>query len=240
MQDISILIKKIMLRRIAFHVLCIVFMVYNLAVSAQEAGSVTEIGLAYSDFSKIGLTCRTGKTKSPWRLNALYIMKSGIDVEPGELEKEGLETSSKSNGLGIETRLGREFRVPISENISFRYGADLSFKYIFYDQNVSRQQQDTATLVFNSNADFRFNEFEPGANLVIGFCYSIGSICIGIETLPSFSFYKNNSQIDETYDITYNDVTQQKNYSISRKTDSDGYRYSFSFSSTIFSIVYQF
>ncbi len=185
-----------------------------LFLNAQEKQK--EVGLLFSNFDNFGLTYKTGTNKSMWRFNTLILNGSNrIEIT------DSLETESK--GFGFSIQVGHELRTNISDNLEFRYGADLSFTY-----NNSEYDYDDKTIDNHDQISER-SVYEPGFNFVVGLNYKINDhFILGAELLPSISYKtgteKGKNSLDE--------------YVLEK--DISGFSYGLSNSSARLSLIYRF
>ncbi len=196
--------------------LILLSLIFPFSLMSQETIKQKEVGLLFSNLDNFGLTFKTGTNKSLWRFNTLYLS--------GNNNNE-IADSSESNytSFGFNVQIGHEFRTSISNNLEFRYGADLSFIFNHYETDYNDKTID------DRDRYSKRNYYEPGINLVIGLNYVINdNLVFGAEILPSISYRKGK----EEEKIYYND------YNIER--DISGLNFGLSNTSARLSLVYRF
>ena len=188
----------------------------SLITNAQE-NKQKEVGLAFRNFDEFGFTFKTGSSNSLWRFNTLLI--SGYHEEENA---DSRLTTIENIGFGF--KMGKEFRKSITENLDFRYGADLSFRY-----TKSKNETDDKSI----DNHYRIHErttYEPGINIVLGFNYNINeNFIVGGELLPSFS-YKTGKSKEKNYYSNYDEI----------ESDISGFSYGLSNSSVLLTLAYKF
>lgn len=183
---------------------------------AQEKTKQKEVGLLFSNLDQFGITFKTGTNKSLWRFNTLFL--SGYN---------GQETSdslySDYSNIGFNFQVGHEFRTNISDNLEFRYGADLSFSFSQAERDINDKSID------NRDSYSKIMTYEPGINLIIGFNYIINdNLVFGAELLPSVSY----RMIKKEEEMIYGNYIPP--------SDNSSFRYGLSNSSARLSLVYRF
>ena len=196
--------------------LILLSLIFPFLLMSQETIKQKEVGLLFSNLDQFGLTFKTGTNKSLQRFNTLFLS--------GNNNSEIADSSEmKNKNFGFNIQVGHEFRTSISNNLEFRYGADLSFRY-----NHSESDQDDKTI---DNFD-RYTKriiYEPGFNLVIGLNYVINDhLVFGAEILPTVSYRMGK----EERDYTNNDYDFEK--------DISGLNFGLSNTSARLSLVYRF
>ncbi|MCX6234995.1 MAG: hypothetical protein NT175_09800 [Bacteroidetes bacterium] len=187
-------------------------------VMAQEKPKQKEVGLAFSSLNNFGLTFRTGTNKSLWRFNTLLILGSNRTQN---------EDSSEliTNSIGFDTRIGKEYRKNIAENLELRYGADLSFSFDYSKYDHNDKSADNEDRLSESTT------YRPGINALFGLNYVINNkFVIGAELLPGFSYL-----IGKT---TQKNISNNESQEV--KTDNSGFNYGLSNTSALLSITYRF
>jgi len=181
---------------------------------AQEPVRQKEVGLIFTSLDNFGVTFRTGKVNSLWRFNAANL--SGLN---GKTPADSI-TTKFSNG-GFKFQVGKEFRKPISESLTFRYGVDISFNYT---KNVNEYINNNNP---NQGAYRKEVSYGPGVNLVIGANYKVSDhVFIGAELQPYLIYYKGESYTRTNLSVTENETSS--------------FSYGFSTSSAAISLVVQF
>jgi hypothetical protein len=136
-------------------------------------------------------------------------------------KREYGDRTEKVTSFGLAIILGREFRKPLGEKFSFRYGADLSADFSSFKTDIDDLLPED---------DRVHNEFSWSAGInVLGFNYALSSsIFLGVEVLPRLSFQKYT---DETKFNLRNEVTT---------AEIQGLNFGFSSSNLPLSLVYKF
>ena len=166
--------------------LILVTLIVSLFLTAQEKTKQKEVGLIFSSLDNFGLAFKAGSDKSLWRFNALIISGSNH-------EETGDSLYVKDSQIGFAVQFGKEYRKIIVENLEFRYGADILFRY-----TKSKSDYNDKSV----NDSDRFSEriiYEPGINLVFGLNYVIkDKFVIGAEVLPAFTYRTGKRVYNET------------------------------------------
>ncbi|HEY3403741.1 MAG TPA: hypothetical protein VGK59_10165 [Ohtaekwangia sp.] len=154
---------------------------------AQEISKRKEVGLTFRSLDYFGITFRTGNNHALWRFNSIVLS--------GNSEKQSADSvESENSGSGFEFSIGREFRKGITEKLTLRYGADVSFGY-----SKSRNKTDDKSVVDDDYLSERYT-YGPGVNLVIGLNYAISKdFTVGAEMLPSFQYRTGKATTDSYY-----------------------------------------
>lgn len=182
-----------------------------LQMNAQETPKKQEVGIVFSDLNNFGLTYRVGNAQALWRFNTLLI-NGRVNNSYGD------STDIINTRFGTSLSVGREYRKPITEKLTFRYGLDL-----FTALNTQHQKVDDKT-VNDQDQNNRSTAFRPGINAVIGVNYALGDgLLLGVEILPFVS-----------YDININESIN------SFQTSAGALNYGLTNTSTQLSLVYQF
>jgi len=154
----------------------------------KEKVKQKEIGLAFYGLTHFGFTYRKGNTKSVCRLSAL--IASG---EHSETDYYGDYMSENSFSCGFQ--IGREFRKPISDNLEFRYGMDLTF---FYSYSIDFSNRSNNSINY-SRSDIRIR-YEEGLDLIFGLNYVLNKkFIVGVEILPSINYFKTKNNWRTNY-----------------------------------------
>ncbi|SMO84474.1 hypothetical protein SAMN06265379_10998 [Saccharicrinis carchari] len=186
---------------------------------AQETQKQKEVGLIFSNLDNFGLTYKTGNNKALWRFTTLF-----LNGENDESKKDAFKRTQNYFGFGV--KVGREYRIPLAENMELKYGTDLSFQY-----SRSKYELDYTDPDHSDQLDER-TIYQPGLNLVFGFNYWLSdNIVLGVELLPEFS-YKTGEIIEKGnyYGNGDNDL----------KSDVSGFNYGLSNNSALLSVAYKF
>ena len=196
--------------------LILLSLIFPFLLMAQEKTKQKEVGLLFSNLDNFGLTFKTGTNKSLWRFNTLYLSGNNNNQIADSIE-------TNSNSFGFNVQFGKEFRTTIAQNLEFRYGADLSFRF-----NHSESDRNDKT-IDDSDRYFRRDYYEPGINLVIGLNYVINDhLVFGAEILPFVSYITGKEKIEGDY------------YYGDKETDISGFRFGLSNTSARLSLVYRF
>ncbi len=199
----------------------IIIVLLCLAVSgfltAQEAQKQKEIGLVFGNLDNFGLTYKTGTSTSLWRFQSLII--SGNKQEESA---DSILHEQKSFGFGL--KIGREYRKDITENLEFRYGADLGFTY-----SKRLQKSDDNWLAY-SRDKIEEEKYIPGIEFIIGFNYKLsGAFIIGAELSPGFNYVTGKS----TRMYYYNQINEEI------ESDISGWTFGLSNTPVLLSLVYR-
>lgn len=210
----SIIVHNLLIMTKIFVTISLIVISHSLI--AQDSIKVQEVGISFISFNEFGLTYRTGKPKSLWRVNTLFISGSQSQEIADSVERS-------DNGIGVQVEIGKENRKEIAKDFKLRYGFDLGFRY----NKSIRKKMDLA----NPTRDRDDTSFSYGAyiNIVLGFNYELSeSLLVGIEILPSINYSKGTS-------IEYNPFSG--NYD---EFDKSSFSYGFSNNSARLSLVYRF
>jgi|AntRauTorckE6833_2_1112554.scaffolds.fasta_scaffold01455_6 hypothetical protein len=191
-----------------------------MAQEDQKAShKLNELGIAFSNLDRFGLTYKTGRNQSLWRFHRF--------VASGNLQKlkaSDIQTEAQHRNTDYTLKIGRTKISEITENFEFRFGADWFYSY--------SQNKDEFNIVDDNSAEELnenvINSF--GMNLVFGFHHSINNrILVGAEVLPYFSYRSG-------YSKSYTDFESDN----PEKKDISGYSYGFSNNSVQINITYRF
>lgn len=138
---------------------------------AQKNPTIHEVGLSISSGLDFGLIYKTGKEKSVFRLQTLFL--NGMH----QSQPNGNNTNVNNNNYGFGISLGSEFRQNIAQNLFLIYGFGAGVKYS--GQNV-----------VNNGLIEQYNHiFSPNINLVIGVNYVLKERWVfSIEALPYIQY----------------------------------------------------
>lgn len=185
---------------------------------AQETVKQQEIGLVFGNLDNFGLTYKTGTDKSLWRFNTLIISGSNLNDITDLVE-------DKHSNIGINVKVGKEYRKIIVDNLEFRLGVDLSFRYSHSKFNSISKEVDGRDLLNERTT------YQPGMNLVFGFNYVINEkIVLGAELLPGFNYVTRTTVVKETYNVNGVEI----------KSDISGFNYGLSNTSALLYLAYRF
>jgi hypothetical protein len=190
------------------------------SLMAQETEKQKEVGLVFSNlnFQDFGFTYRVGTQKSMWRFNTILL--SGYDREI-----LGANTTEYFSRFGFELNAGKERRLAISEKFELRYGADISFAYERFKNEIQ------STLSNGNERSYSQTTYSPGMQLVLGFNYVLkNNLILGAEVLPSI-VYTTGSRTEKRADINNGEEV---------KSDISGFEYGFSNNAVLVSLVYRF
>ncbi len=190
-------------------------------LTAQETVKHKEIGIVFENFDNFGFTYKTGTEKALWRFTSLYL--SGYNQE---YDTPVDSVTYKYGKMGFQIAAGREYRKKITDNLEFRYGADLSFAYTFLKSDYDYSSTDDTDELYKRVI------YAPGINLVLGLNYTIGNnLIIGAEILPAFTYRTGK----ETNVYTY--ISGEEEEEI---TNISSFTYGLSSSSVSLSFSYKF
>jgi len=159
----------------------------SLTLYAQEASKQREVGLTFRSLDSFGMTFRTGTTRALWRFNTVFL--SG---NKETFSADSVDSEASSSGFNLS--IGREFRKPVNENLTLRFGADVTFRYSKY-----RNQTNDKSIVNDDYISER-TTYGPGIELVFGLNYALGkNFIIGAELLPSFQYHTGKSTTSSLY-----------------------------------------
>ena len=156
----------------------LVFSTIILSIKAQQSVSQKEIGLTTTDFDGFGFSYMTGTNTSLWRFSTFN--------SSGGIQEQIQDTSSTSlrKNIAVTFKIGKEFRKLVAKNFEFRYGVDVSCKYL----KTSEDYTSMISSVTSINTDN--STISPGINLVLGFNYVIKSkFVIGAELNPGMNYW---------------------------------------------------
>ncbi|WP_268123550.1 hypothetical protein [Roseivirga pacifica] len=147
-------------------ILLLVLSVIPMLSQAQSEKS-QELGLVFSGTSNFGLTYRFGKEQSLWRVELLQVTSL----------KRNLLSGAEIESTGFATTLGKEFRKPINDVLTFRYGLDLGFSYYSFENE-------------SDNNRYKTTSTDPFVQGVIGVNFKVSQqLLIGMEILPNIGYH---------------------------------------------------
>jgi hypothetical protein len=188
-------------------------LIATLQLSAQEKPRTQEAGIVFSNLNNFGLTYRIGSEQALWRFNALMVNGRNFNLY-------GDSTDYFNSQFATSLSVGREYRRPITEKLSFRYGVDLSASF-----RTQRQERDDKT-VNNNDLTNSQSIISPGINAVLGFNYSISEeLLLGVEMLPY---------------VAYDILIAESSGNTAQNTSRGEFSYGLSNTSVQLSLVYQF
>lgn len=222
--------------------------------NAQEIADTTnpktklrEVGLTFTNLDSYGITYRFGNSKALWRFNAMGISggnSTGEDSTKTIYKKSvddlyygtdrHITNDRKNENFNFNIRIGREYRFPIKEKLTFRLGADIGYGYGYNFNTYTSSEANSTNIGID---EIEKENFDYAINLVLGINYNItNSILFGFEVLPNFNYSKNynyskNTQTDGTGTI-YSTTTTEGN--------SDGFYFGIRNTSAMLSLVFQF
>jgi hypothetical protein len=131
----------------------------------------------------------------------------------------------ESNRVGFEVNIGKEYRKKATDKLELRYGADLSFSYV-YSKSLYTSKRGTGFTSLREQTDYI-----PGINIVLGLNYLINEhLVLGVEILPNFSYISGTSKETIQFPDTNHEV----------KRDISGFNYGLSNKAVQLSLVYRF
>ncbi len=155
--------------------------ILNFALSAQTKSELNqkviqhELGIA-AQLNNLGnpiLIYRVGVPKSLWRFSLLNLNH----FNKTDKNNDASANVQRSHEIGL--RAGKEFRRPINEKFTLRYGADINFNY-----SSSKSQ-----IVNTSQSPEIYQQFIYGINGVFGANYQITeNLLFGAEIQPVISY----------------------------------------------------
>ena len=161
-----------------------------------------ELGLAFSNFDRFGVTFKIGNEKALWRFNSLH----GSGDKDKDERDNGTDYITKENSVSIG--IGREFRRSVSDKFVLRYGLDVKYSYSV----GKRESKGDTSDYFNSKR----NSHSFGGNIVLGVNYMITKqLIFGAEILPGFNYYKGKG------------VTEYPSSNDEKTSEISGYSYGF-------------
>ena len=162
--------------------LIFVALTMSVFVTAQEKVKQREVGLVLSSLNNFGLTFKTGSSKSLWRFHSLLVSGGNWDETSDSLDR-------KESMMGINVQFGNEYRKVLVENLEFRVGADLSFRFSKFKTDYNDKT------ITNYDRVSERKIYEPGINLVLGLNYVVkNKLVIGAEFLPSVTYRTGKSK----------------------------------------------
>ncbi|MCP4522537.1 MAG: outer membrane beta-barrel protein [Cytophagales bacterium] len=145
--------------------------------ATSEMSRQQELGLTTSNFDSFGLTYRIGTQKSLWRFNTLLFSSNNSDYEYKDDNRE-----TTANSFNTTLSIGKEYRKQINDKFDLRFGADLSFGYLYRKSNIN--DTDNSSEIIDKET-----LYTPGINFVLGANYSINkNIIVGAEILPGIYY----------------------------------------------------
>ncbi|WP_321516880.1 hypothetical protein [Marinifilum fragile] len=158
----------------------------SLMTFGQEKERLKEVGLVFSDLDEFGFVYKIGHEKSMWRFNVISLNNS-----KGDLEREG-EMDEEYKNMGFNFSLGKEYYSSLSSKFQFKYGWD-----VFYGFS-KHKEEDVVNNLWVSGNKLENKSKNYGVKLVLGVNYPINDhIVLGAEVTPAFSWYKNESEIND-------------------------------------------
>lgn len=166
---------------------------------ASDSTRQRELGLTTTGLGSFGATYRFGKESSMWRINLLNVSGSDLQVQFDTIQRT-------ASSFDASLSFGKEFRKKITDDLEFRFGADL---YLGYSTDTYNTE--------NSGVirDVKSKYIIPGAQLVLGVNYQITDrLIFGAELTPyyrlSIASRENGNQTTEStshdYGISNNPV----------------------------------
>ncbi|MDW3191386.1 MAG: hypothetical protein R8G66_03450 [Cytophagales bacterium] len=183
-------------------------------VMAQEKTKIHEVGVAFSDLNRFGLTYRVGKENKRWRFN---LIQSNIE------ERESSDDNSifQSERFDVDLGVGREIRKLLSDKLYLRYGLDLTLGYS-RDKTLRFGRQDR-----ENDSLSKSKGWSVAASFVGGLNYEFNDhLLMGMAILPSFGYSESQSERDSAGSISNN--------------ESSGYFFRLSSGGALVSVIYTF
>lgn len=138
-----------------------------------------ELAITFSGLNNFGFSYRFGEEKAVWRINSAFGIFNNETNTYDSLEQSFANTT-------MRIALGREWRKPVNEKLTFRFGVDINGGYRL---NAS----ETKDMRRNLNSYNRTSEervYTTGANLVLGFNYQLSpNFIAGVEFLPGATYF---------------------------------------------------
>lgn len=157
-------------------VLSILVLFFAVAMYGQENQRQKEFGLIFSNFNSFGISYKVGTNTSLWRFNTI-VMESQKRIN----KQDSNQVTTQSSNFNL--LIGKELRRDISDNIEFRYGADVKLGYNKASVEKIKQPGD-----IEMNSAYQIN-YTIGLNLVVGFNYLFNdAFALGVEILPYFDY----------------------------------------------------
>jgi hypothetical protein len=172
------------------------FMAFVPIIIAQDNAKVKEIGVITSDFSNAGIIYKAGTERALWRVGILEMSGNKRTSESG-LEGNLVSASNLNVQFSVKAFAGREKVNHLTNKLTFRVGADLSFQYSDSKSklnSINNSYQDINYLERESSS----KRYEPGINGIAGITYEFeGPISFGVEWNPYFRYTIIKQKSDE-------------------------------------------
>lgn len=181
---------------------------------AQEKLKSQEVGLTFSNLDRFGITYRFGKESKRCRFN---LIQSNVDEDEFSDDISVRQSENFSIALGI----GREKRKSIGDNLSLRYGLDLTLGY--------NRSKDLRFGIVSSENDFisKTRSVEAMISFVGGLNYECNErLLFGAEILPSFGYGSGSTERESGGSIS--------------ESNSSNYFFRLSNGGALLSVVYTF
>jgi hypothetical protein len=163
-------------------------------LSAQQDTTLRkhEIGLRFASLNGFGLTYKTGKKTTLFRVTALALnLNSQNNFDP---TRDTTDVKQTSYGAGF--MLGFEKRIPIVKNLQFVVGLDAGVTYHYHYIKDERQ-------VYSISVETKTWNISPQVECVIGAAYTIKDfLVISAEILPAISYSFGKETRTENNDIS--------------------------------------
>lgn len=187
----------------------------SFSVKSQEVIKQKEVGVSFRDLNNFGLVFKTGNTESLWRFGA---MSTSGNIQKSEQDS----TEVTQNSFGLRLAAGKEFRKPLTEDLSLVIGMDASC-------SISTSKTDDEDFsVDNLDYHAKYKNYGAALNIILGVNYQINEkFSLQGEILPSVSYQM--SHVERTF---YTGIVEE--------SDATGFYYQLSNSSATLSLVYCF
>ncbi len=209
------------MKKIALILLCFSLPYYMVAQeNVTTSKKVKEIGLVFTGLnSNFGLTFKIGNENALWRFTALNLT--------GNHTKDAFNNNQQTkNNINFGFNFGREYRKPIINKVSLRYGMGLGFNFSYSNETFKRSYNNRKY----DKTERKRTIYRPEISFLLGVNYPLNdNIIVGAEILPNISYTIGSS------------VEEEKSPNPNKKEkDISGFNYGFSNNSVLFSIAYRF
>ncbi|MCK9204503.1 MAG: hypothetical protein M0P58_08750 [Bacteroidales bacterium] len=196
--------------------LIIIALIVPTFLSAQEQAPTRkhEVGITFSSLNSFGLTYKTGRKSTMFRLGLL-----SLNLQNNNLKNDNDSINHKYSGYGVGFRLGFEKRIQLVQNFNFLIGLDAGCSYEY------RREKDKDYNVTQPIATYW--TVTPSLSCVIGASYIFkDALVISAEVYPSiwYSFGKNTY---ENGDAKHEVKTTQLGFGFNNTTASLTFAYRF-------------
>ncbi len=201
--------------------LCLLALLLSLSSIAQQnqVQPKQEIGLAFRGLGSFGLIYRAGNEEALWRFRLMNASAYSDDEESDSI-------GATSDGLDIDFLIGREFRQPLNDKFTLRYGVDIGAG-VDFDRSTNRIIEAS----YSVDNYYRSDLYRANFNLVFGANYQLHeNLIFGMEILPGGSYTFGETKRRNTYG------TNNREY----VSDVSNWDFDLSLTRVLMTLAYQF